>query len=262
MPDLTSTIKLVPKPAGQRRRLRAIFFDIDDTLYSTTEFAEMARRAAIEGMIRAGLKMHRDDAMAELREVIAEFSSNHENHFNKLLSRIPGHYFEGINPAILIAAAVVGYHETKHRELRAHEDAIDVLKMLYPTPGLRLGVITAGLSIKQAEKIWRLGIYPYLDPKAIFISDQIGISKPNVKLYQRACFETGVRPSETMYVGDNPPHDIDPPNFIGMITVHSIRSGEHVRAQSETAPDYEIQNFWDLLEILEAHFLLGDAEPA
>ena len=72
--------------------LRAIFFDIDDTLYSTSEFAELARRNAIESMRAHGFRMATEDAMRELHEVIQEFSSNYEQHFDKLLlRRMHGH---------------------------------------------------------------------------------------------------------------------------------------------------------------------------
>jgi hypothetical protein len=57
-------------------KLRALFLDIDDTLYSTSEFAAAARRAALDAMIRHGLRISLDDAVAELAEVIAEFGSN------------------------------------------------------------------------------------------------------------------------------------------------------------------------------------------
>ena len=40
----------------------------------------------------------------ELTEVIQEFTSNHPAHFDKFLSRIPKHYYENVNPAILVAA--------------------------------------------------------------------------------------------------------------------------------------------------------------
>ena len=56
--------------------------------------------------------------------------------------------------------------------------------------------------MKQAEKLVRLGLVPFLDPKAIFISDQVGISKPNPKLYAVALRELGLEPAEVMYVGD------------------------------------------------------------
>jgi putative hydrolase of the HAD superfamily len=95
--------------------LRAIFFDIDDTLYSTSEFAALARRNAVENMRAHGFRMATEDALRELGEIVQEFSSNYEHHFDKLLRRVPRHYWEGINENILVAAAVVGYHETKFR---------------------------------------------------------------------------------------------------------------------------------------------------
>jgi putative hydrolase of the HAD superfamily len=236
-------------------RLKAIFFDIDDTLYSTYEFSEMARENAIRAMISAGLRMSKEELRQELDEIVHEFSSNYEYHFDKLLMRIPRRFYKGINPAVLIAAGVVAYHDTKFRHLNAYEDALEVLKLLYNSD-LILGIITAGITIKQSEKLIRLKVMPYLTPSAIFISDQIGISKPNVKLYQRACSDLNIRPSESMYIGDNPMHDIDPPNQIGMVTVRNFRSSRYLDQQSQTEPDYEIHNFWDLLDILREDFHL------
>jgi putative hydrolase of the HAD superfamily len=233
--------------------LRAIFFDIDDTLYSTSEFAALARRNAIENMRAHGFRMAVDDALRELQEVVREFSSNYEHHFDKLLRRVPKHYWEGVSSTILVAAAVVGYHETKFRELRPYEDAVDVLHALREQTELKLGVISSGLGLKQSEKLVRLGVVNLFEPKGIFISDEIGISKPNQKLYLRACKEFGVRPSEAMYVGDRPRMDVDPCNRIGMITVLNRRtSREYV--PGETEPDFEIHNFFDLLEILKDRF--------
>ncbi len=40
-----------------KRPLKAFFFDIDDTVYSITDFAQLARRAAVRAMIEAGLKI-------------------------------------------------------------------------------------------------------------------------------------------------------------------------------------------------------------
>ena len=236
-------------------RLKAIFFDIDDTLYSTYEFSEMARENAIKAMINAGLRMSKEELRQELDEIVHEFSSNYEHHFDKLLMRIPRRYYKGINAAVLIAAGVVAYHDTKFRHLNAYDDALEVLKLLYNSD-LILGIITAGITIKQSEKLIRLKIMPYLTPSAIFISDQIGISKPNVKLYQRACSDLNIRPSESMYIGDNPRNDIDPPNQIGMITVRNCRSSRYLDQESDTEPDYEIHNFWDLLDILREDFHL------
>jgi putative hydrolase of the HAD superfamily len=229
--------------------LKGIFFDVDDTLYSTSEFSELARSHALDAMIQAGLSMEKGVLQEELEEVIGEFTSNYEHHFDKLLLRIPKRFYRGVNPAIIVAAGVIAYHETKIRRLAPYEDAIEVLRLLSKTR-LILGVITEGLEVKQAEKLVRMRINEYLSPNAIFISNQIGISKPNPKIYQRACSDLNLKPSETMYVGDNPLHDIDPPNQIGMLTVRVRRGGKYSAVEGKTVPRREIQNFWDLLDYL------------
>ncbi|MHC4943718.1 MAG: TIGR02253 family HAD-type hydrolase [Planctomycetota bacterium] len=235
------------------RSIKAIFFDIDDTLFSTTEFAEKARMESIAQMIRFGLNVSEKDALYELKEVINEFTTNYQHHFDKLLIRLPESAYEGINPAILVAAGVVGYHQTKFRELKPYPDVKDVLEKLSDSP-LILGIISAGLAVKQAEKLVRLDLYKYLDPQAIFISEQIGISKPNIKLYQRACDILNLDPPEVMYIGDNPAADIDPTNQLGMITVRNRRATQHGFAEGKTKPDYEIHDFYDLLAILRRDF--------
>ena len=231
-------------------QLRAVFFDIDDTLYSTTEFAALARRNGIEAMRRYGLRLPAEMLMQELQEVIGEFTTNYEHHFDKLLLRIPRRAYAGINPGLLVAAAVVAYHDTKMTHLTPYDDAVEALTKLADTDLIR-GVITAGMEVKQAEKIIRLKIYDLLTPTAIFISDQIGVSKPNPKLYLKVCEEMGIRPQDAMYVGDNPQTDIDPPNSIGMITVRNRRAGKYKDLQPKTPPTHEIQNFRELLEILK-----------
>ncbi len=233
--------------------LKAIFFDIDDTFYSTSEFALRARRNSINAMLKMGLSLSREVVIKELEEVISEFTSNYEHHYDKLLVRLPHQCYKGINPAILVASAVVAYHETKFQELNPYPDVIKTLKFLSKTNLIR-GVITSGLEIKQAEKLIRLNLYSFLTPKAIFISDQIGINKPNVKFYQRACNELGIKPADAMYVGDNPIMDIDPPNRIGMITVLNERSGKYRGVKGETVPKYTVNNFGELLNILKKYY--------
>ncbi len=231
--------------------LKAIFFDIDGTLFSTSEFALQARKASAEAMVNAGVDMQPDELLQELTEVIREFTTNFDRHFDKLLMRIPKRVYKGYNPCMIVAAGVVAYHETKSKLLEPYEDATEVLKRLAKTDLVR-GIITEGLEIKQAEKLVRLNLQTYFTPNAIFISHQLGISKPNPKLYLRACSDLNLKPSECMYVGDNPITDIDPANGIGMITVRLLRDGKFRKAQGKTKAKHDIQNYWDLLEILRS----------
>lgn len=233
--------------------LDALFFDIDDTLFSTSVFADKARRAAIDAMINAGLRTTPAECMRELDEVIAEFSSNYGGHFDKVIHRLPDEASKGLNPAILVAAGVVAYHETKWKELKVYNDVYEVLQWLSGTNIVR-GIISLGWTVKQAEKVIRLKIYEFLTPSAIYFTDQIGVNKPNPKLYQRVLDDLGFTADRVMYVGDNPRHDIDPCNDLGMITIRNRRSGRYAKAEGRTNADYEIRDFYELRKILESDF--------
>ena len=141
-------------------RLKAVLFDIDDTLFPTTEFARRARRNAVRAMVDAGLALDEGLVFRELEEVIAEFSSNYEHHYDKLVRRLR---VEGLTPrrtAPIVAAGVAAYHDTKMREIAPFEDVPPLLDDLRDA-GLRLGVITHGWSVKQAEKLVRLGLISF-----------------------------------------------------------------------------------------------------
>jgi putative hydrolase of the HAD superfamily len=235
------------------RTLDAIFFDIDDTLFSTTVFADKARRAAIDAMVRTGLKADRQEALRELDEVLTEFSSNYGNHFDKVIDRLGPDASDGVNRAVLVAAGVVAYHETKWRELQVHDDVYEVLKWLAGTRLVR-GVISAGITVKQAEKLVRLKILEFLTPSAIFFTDQVGFSKPNPKLYRRVLQRLKLDPTRCLYVGDNPTHDIDPCNREGWYTVRSRRSGRHTEEAGDTAAHWEVRDFFELRRILGEEF--------
>src|SRR4051812_41792378 len=97
--------------AGEK--LEAIFFDVDDTLFSTSDFARRAREASVDAMIAAGLQWPRADLLTELDEVVKEFTSNYSNHYNRLLQRLPRRALKGVNSGLVVAAGVVAYHETK-----------------------------------------------------------------------------------------------------------------------------------------------------
>jgi len=236
--------------------LRAVLFDIDDTLCATTRFAASARRNAVRAMIAAGLDLPEEEVARELDEVIAEFSSNYEHHYDQLLRRLRPKALAQLNPALVVAAGIAAYHDTKFRELRPYDDVVPLLQALRAA-GWITGVITHGWTLKQAEKIVRLGLVPYLDPRAIFISDQLGVSKPNPKIYSLALRDLGLQPAEVMYVGDNPAHDITPARKLGLVTVWSRRSARAQPGPADLAPDHVVDDFGQLLGILRANYGLG-----
>ncbi len=238
-------------------RLDAIFFDIDDTLFSTSEFAERARRASVEAMINVGLKLEPAVLFQELSEVVAEFTSNYDQHLDRLLDRLGLQRGGGREPAVLIAAGVIAYHQTKERDLKPLPDAVALLRAIHQAR-VRAGIVSAGLHVKQAEKLVRLGVLPWLDPGAIFFSDQMGVSKPNPKIFAKACAAMRLPPGRVMYVGDRPETDIAPARRVGMKCVHY--RGAHGRYSATPAnppADHEVQLLTDLRPILRDVYALA-----
>jgi putative hydrolase of the HAD superfamily len=229
--------------------LKAVLFDIDDTLFSTTEFAKRARSNSVRAMREAGLRLPQQELEHELEEVIREFSSNYHQHFDKLLMRLPTAAHAGVNPALIVSAGVVAYHDTKFQELKPFPDVKPLLRALRAA-GIRTGIVTHGLTTKQAEKLVRLGLLDFFDPEAIFISDQVGISKPNPKLYALALRELGLSAAEVMYVGDNLANDIAPPNSLGMLTTWARRAARAGQDPDEITPDHVVEDFRELAAIL------------
>ena len=157
---------------------------------------------------------------------------------------------------MIVGAGVTAYHDTKYRSLKPFEDAQEALKFL-STQDILMGVISAGITVKQAEKVIRLKIGQYFDSRMIFFTDQLGMAKENPRLYRRICDELNLNPRQCMYVGDNPIPDIDPPNSVGMITVLNRRSGKYKDVQGKTEPTHIVHNFWDLLDILKNTYGIG-----
>jgi putative hydrolase of the HAD superfamily len=246
-------------PAEVAPQLDVVLLDVDDTLYSTTEFALTARKNAVQAMIREGLRVGAEEGAAELGEVVTEFASNYEHHFDRLLDRLGPEAFQGVSRPVLIAAGVVAYHRTKEHDLRILPDAQALLEWLAgrrASTGVRTGILTAGLQVKQAEKLIRLEVLRFLDPGAIFFSDAMGVSKPNPKIYAKACRALGVHPPRAIYVGDRPSHDVAPAHAIGMKTV--LYRGAHGRWSDEPSPvpaDHVVKDLRELIPILQGYGL-------
>jgi putative hydrolase of the HAD superfamily len=232
--------------------LKAVLFDIDDTLFPTTEFALRARRDAVTAMVATGLEFPEQVVFEELLEVISEFSSNYDQHFNKLLNRLDPKGERHRNPALIVAAGVAAYHDTKFHNLVPFDDVIPLMEYIR-SRGWICGIVTQGWTTKQAEKLIRLGLVPHLDRNAIFISDTIGINKPNPKLYQFAARSLDLVPKQVMYVGDNPAHDIAPAIALEMPAVFAKRSSKWREGPEQVKATHTVANFSELKLILEAY---------
>lgn len=223
--------------------IKAVLFDLDDTLVDTTKLAELARRNAVENMVRHGLPVDFDTAYNELLELINEYGSNFGRHFDYLLRRLDLPQ----NPK-WIAAGVIAYHNTKFAYLRSVKNARRVLLEL-KREGYKVAVVTDGDPIKQWEKILRLELDEYFDD--VFISDYLGVKKPHPKIFLKALRKLDVKPEEAVMVGDRLYSDIYGAKNVGMTTVW-FRYGKYRDREMEYVEyaDFTIERFEDLLKII------------
>ncbi|MBP1913024.1 TIGR02253 family HAD-type hydrolase [Thermococcus stetteri] len=223
--------------------IRAVLFDLDDTLVDTTKLAELARKNAVENMVRHGLPVDFNTAYSELLELINEYGSNFGKHFDYLLRRLDLPQ----NPK-WIAAGVIAYHNTKFAYLRSVKNSKRVLLEL-KREGYKVAVVTDGDPIKQWEKILRLELDEYFDD--VFISDYLGVKKPHPKIFLKALKKLGVKPEEAVMVGDRLYSDIYGAKNVGMTTVW-FRYGKYRDREMEYVEyaDFTIERLEDLLRII------------
>lgn len=189
----------------------AVFFDIDDTLYDTSGFAKLARKAALNSMIDAGLPMEQDEAYKLLREIIDEKGSNYDKHFNVLTKRVFGE-----EKPLLIALGMITYHNVKFALLRLFPNTISSLIYL-KGKGYTLGVISNGITIKQWEKLIRLGLHHFFEE--VVTSQEAGVEKPNEKIFQLALDRMGCEAERSVMIGNKFNEDIMGALNVGMSAI-------------------------------------------
>ncbi len=180
--------------------IKAVFFDIDDTLYDTSGFAKLARKAALNAMIDAGLPLSSDDAYTLLREIIKEYGSNYNKHFNILTKKVFGE-----EKPLLIALGMITYHNVKFALLRLFPQTKRTLIYL-KQKGYVLGVISNGITIKQWEKLIRLDLHPFFD--YVITSEEAGVEKPDKRIFELALEKMGCKAEESVMIGNKFNEDI------------------------------------------------------
>lgn len=225
--------------------INAVFFDIDDTLYDTSGFARLARKAAINVMIDAGLPLSSDEAYKLLREIIKEKGSNYDKHFNVLTKRVFGE-----EKPLLIALGMITYHNVKFALLRLFPETMSTLIYL-KSKGYHLGVISNGVTIKQWEKLIRLGLHHFFDE--VVTSQEAGVEKPDERIFQLALDRMGCKADKSIMVGNKFNDDILGAISIGMsaILVNSdLSENEQEYLANENSKVDILSNIEDIKKIL------------
>ena len=87
-----------------------------------------------------------------------------------------------------------------------------------------IGVLTNGFTEVQYRKLRSTGLDRFI--QRMVISDEIGIQKPDPRLFRYAERETGASPETTIMIGDNPDNDIQGALNAGWHAIYLDRKGK------------------------------------
>jgi len=190
--------------------IKSVVFDLDDTLYNSTALSESARRAALKAMINEGLDIDLKKGYEDLMRIVKRYGSNYSEHFNRFLEEKLGYV-----DYKFLASGVIAYHNTKFAYIRPFDDTIPTLIELVKRKK-KLGIVTNGVSVKQWEKILRLGLEHFFE--FVIISSEVKYEKPSPKIYEIALERLDLPPEEVL-MADNKIEDLKGAKDVGMKTV-------------------------------------------
>lgn len=120
-------------------------------------------------------------------------------------------------------------------------DVLDAARRLFT-----LGLLTNGGSRNQRNKIGALQLDRWIPADHIVVSGEIDAWKPDAKAFEAVLRACGADAARSVYVGDDPNHDIGGAQAVGMRTCWVARG----RAFPDTpAPDWTIDSIADLADV-------------
>ncbi len=216
--------------------IRAVIFDLDDTLYFEPDYV----RSGFRAVARYVAECHGLDE-GEVFDCLMEILQREGR------GKVFDHWIEreGLQDLCTVPELVAVY--------RGHIPTIGYYSDVTPAMkrlrygGVLLGIITDGNLLAQINKVKVLGIENMVD--LVICTDEKGLAywKPNPQAFIDAMAGLNVKPNESIYVGNDPRKDFAGPKQIGMWTVHIERSpmGEHF-----CEADYHIQGLDQIEEAI------------
>ena len=227
--------------------MTGIVFDIDDTLYNRQELFTDAAGDVLgikipdrKEFVRVFYEMS-DLNTADLEAgKITTLECNgwrYEETFKTL--GLP--YKEGDG----LKAAEAYYESQGHISL--NDGMIRVLDRLSDSEDYKLAVLTAGKSSHQWRKFNMLGLSKWIPEERVIVGGDVGISKPDIKIFRMMEERLGLNPSDIWMIGDSYKHDIEGAMNAGWHTIWIDRRG---RTDIEGHPDHTVYSDDELIKVI------------
>ncbi len=188
------------------RAVAFVFLDIGGVLYDDRVYAEAWKRALRE----AGAQFSDEEYEAAYGAVRAAQNAS----FRRSLAR----RFIGPDADVQRLEQLAARH-WQYPPSALHDDVVPCLDALRAA-GYRLGVI-ANQPSQVRTAMARDGLAPYFEVWAV--SEDLGVQKPDPRLFVRAAATARIAPAAAVMVGDRLDYDVRPAKAAGMRTVWVLR---------------------------------------
>ena len=187
---------------------QAILFDLDDTLFSLRGCEAQALRRTLD---HAGLLTAMPARYIESYATIssgywaARAADGTETYTREDVVELSWRDFLSAHDLDLSRSAELAQRFWTEfcRSSALNPGAEAVLQRLSKT--YRLGMITNGYSDSQRGRLAAAGLLDLFDP--LLISEEVGVAKPDLRIFELALTKLELDPAEVLYVGDSISHD-------------------------------------------------------
>jgi len=233
--------------------IRAIFFDLDDTLVddtiSTEECAEAVARevAGGRGLAPADLaKAYLDSAIAFWEGLAPGSPPSRGDGIRRTMWRAALRSL-GVDDDALAAALAVRYDAIRAERVEYYPDAVPVLTSLHGQ--YKLAIITNGFTETHKARIAPLQLGRFFDH--VVMAGDLEMVKPDPAIFRHAMGLLGVGPSESVMVGDRFNRDVTGAQAAGMRSVWMNVRSEPMPAGANP-PDAVITTLSELPRVMTA----------
>lgn len=221
--------------------IKAIVFDLDNTLVDFMRMKYRAIEAAVKAMIDAGLDYPNEIIRKKIDEIYSEKGIEYQQVFDILLNQLTGK----IDFKIL-SSGIVAYRTAREAELNTYPKVVPTLISLIKL-SIKLGVVSDAPAREAWLRLSYIGLHHIFDEVVTF--DDTHERKPSPVPFNAILAKLRVKPEEALMVGDWAERDVVGAKNIGMKTAFA-RYGDTFETQEHGA-DYEINDISELVGIVK-----------
>jgi putative hydrolase of the HAD superfamily len=181
-----------------------LIFDLDNTLVDRN----LAMRKAMQHWLQ--IHPHSNCSLENIMEQDAGGYADRNVFCNWLLDTF-GTEVTGIDNA---AALLPFIQQSMIKQLSPDERILQLLAKL--KRNFRLVLASNGGSATQRAKLQQCGLLTFFEPEHIFISGEVGLSKPDPAFFSTILNKLAIHPAQAMMTGDNILKDILPAQQCGL----------------------------------------------